>query len=212
MKLIDIDLTGKKVGLITVIRRSSNSHRHWFCKCSCGTTKNIYYVHLARDRIKSCGCLQRKVASQTAKITSRKHGMRRTPTYNSWQGMKSRCYRTTDPDFYRYGARGIKVCDHWKDSFENFYKDMGDRPAGKSLDRIDNDSNYKPENCRWSTCKEQQNNRSSNAIYTYKGRSQNIRAWATEYNIKYGTLQSRLFMGWSIERALETPVRTRKST
>lgn len=212
MKLSQIDISGKKVGRLTVLKKVREEHpSRWLCECSCGNKKDITYYVLVKDKIKSCGCLQRENAAKSASMKSRTHGMKRTPTYNSWQSMKSRCYRSKDICFSRYGGRGIKVCSRWENSFENFYDDMGERPEGCTLDRINFDKDYSPENCRWATVQEQQNNRSSNSLFTYKGRTQNIRAWADEFGIGYYTLQGRLFNGWPIERALLNPVRKKNA-
>lgn len=132
-----------------------------------------------------------------------------TPTWASWRGMFTRCYWRSDPYFDRYGGRGIKVCARWR-RFENFLADMGERPDGTCLDRIDNNGHYTPQNCRWSTRKEQARNRSSSVVLTYKGRSQPAIAWAEELRMHRSTLSKRLRHGWSVKRALTQPVRSQK--
>jgi len=137
-----------------------------------------------------------------------KHGMSDRAEFHIWQGMLARCCVSTNRAYRLYGGRGITVCDRWLSSFENFYADMGPRPSPKhSIDRIDNDGNYEPGNCRWTTQKVQCNNRSGNRLLTYKGETKTMQQWADIHNIPYNTLLARIVnYGWAIERALETPV------
>ena len=127
--------------------------------------------------------------------------MVKTGTYVSWYGMKTRCFNKNYKDYKYYGGRGIKVCNSWM-KFENFFEDMGERPEGKTLDRIDNNGNYCKENCYWATRKEQANNRRSNRYLTYKGKTQNVSEWAEELNINKNDISNRLNLGWKIERIL----------
>ena len=131
-----------------------------------------------------------------------KHGMFGTAVYSSWQGMKARCSNPNDSRFKDYGGRGIKVCSRWLESFQNFYKDMGDKPEGKSLDRMDNDKGYNSDNCRWATPKEQTNNMRNNIFLTYRGLTLSLREWSKKSGIKYQTLFYRLRKGWKVERIL----------
>lgn len=125
-----------------------------------------------------------------------------SPTYRTWSGMIQRCKNPNEPAFNRYGGRGITVCDDWL-NFEGFLADMGERPKGKSLDRIDNNGGYCPENCRWATRKEQSNNTRTNRRITYKGKTKTLAEWSRCTGIKPSTLRTRLWRGWSIRRALE---------
>jgi hypothetical protein len=128
------------------------------------------------------------------------------PSYRSWYSMIDRCTNPSKKGWENYGGRGIAVCERWR-KFANFLSDMGDRPNGLSLDRIDNDKNYEPGNCRWATRGEQARNRRSNRLLTYKGETHVMKDWATILGIKYITLRYRLFvLGWTVEKALETPV------
>lgn len=131
----------------------------------------------------------------------RTHGMSRSRAFTAWKGCRQRCENTNNPNYPFYGARGIKVCERWQ-SFENFLADMGEPPVGASLDRIDNDGDYAPGNCRWATKTDQSRNRRNNRVYDVGGVSQPLSAWCEHYGLKYGTVHSRLRTGWTIEAAL----------
>lgn len=122
--------------------------------------------------------------------------------------MKRRCLNPNNFAYSRYGGRGITVCDRWLESFENFLVDMGEAPPGMSLDRIDNDGNYKPGNCRWATPLEQGSNKCNNHLIEFEGKTQSLSQWANEYGIQVGTLWYRLKEGWLIEEALTKPLMT----
>ena len=190
------NLAGKKFGQLTVIDvagRGSNSQIFWQCHCSCGNKSQVATANLKNGHTKSCGCYGKSVATT--------HGQSGSKAYRSWQKMRSRCLNPNDTYFKNYGGRGIRICDRWQ-SFENFYVDMGDRPDERSLDRIDNNGNYTPENCRWATKKEQDRNKRNNRFITFNGRCLLLLEWAEELKINYSTLKKRLDRGWPIERAL----------
>ena len=186
-----------KLTAIRFIRRGKDSHQYWLFKCDCGNEKVIRKYGVVSGHAKSCGCLQKETASKLRKT----HGMTNTKIYYIWWAMYERCYRKKNNNYKHYGARGIKVCKKWY-KFENFYEDMGDIPKGKTLDRIDNNSNYCPNNCRWATRKEQQNNTSRNHFITYKGETKTMAQWADKFGIQYNIFRSRIYIGWDIARAL----------
>lgn len=164
----------------------------------------------SRRPCRECWCLPaltRPKNQERILMAKARHGMSRTGTYKSWQAMLSRCMNPNLKDYHRYGGRGIKVCDRWHD-FRNFLEDMGERPDGASIDRIDVNGNYEPGNCKWSDHDHQQNNRTSNRVITFDGRTQTVAQWAREIGCTRQSLHIRLSKpGASIETALSTPVK-----
>ena len=137
------------------------------------------------------------------------HGLHGTGVYNTWRAVRRRCYDKKAPEYARYGARGITMCDRWKNSPANFFEDMGHRPFGHTLDRIDNTKGYSPDNCRWASAQQQANNRKTNRLIVYNGREYSVAQLAREKGMAYSTLLSRLkVMG--IEDAIKKPVGRRR--
>lgn len=192
---------GNKYGRLTAIKfhhKDKWRHPYWLFKCKCGNKKVIDVYKVTTKATKSCGCLHKELLSKN----NATHRMTKTPTYISWIDMKTRCYNQKYRQRRNYKDKGITICDRWKNSFENFYQDMGKRPAGKTLDRINNDGNYELNNCRWATAKQQANNTSKNCIILFNKQAKTLAEWSQFLNIKYSTIHSRLNRGWSINKSL----------
>jgi len=174
--------TGKTYGRLTVVsigEPSPSGRIRWICKCECGNTALVHSSSLGRGTL-SCGCLQKERTGNA----SRTHGKTHTKEYNAWVDVRRRCYNPKYRFFHRYGGRGITVCDRWRESFENFFADMGLCPPDKyAVGRIDNDGNYEPSNCRWENRDEEMNNTSRNRYFEYQGRIQTGTQWARELEI-----------------------------
>jgi hypothetical protein len=148
------DEVGKRYGRLVVLERATevkHHNPHWRCQCDCGSICLSTGSNLRSGKMNSCGCIQRERPNGLRHGHSRKL---RTPTYQTWVAMRNRCYRKSQDNFSRYGGKGIQVCARWFD-FANFLSDMGERPMGMTLDRINSDGHYMPSNCRWATLKEQ---------------------------------------------------------
>jgi hypothetical protein len=179
------DRTGERFGKLLVVGFSHRDSRtHWHVKCDCGNTNIVDGGNLKMGRTKSCGC-----AIYRNRGT---HRMSKTVTYTCYSSMKARCYYHGENNYKDYGGRGIRVCQRWLDSFENFYEDMGERPKGMSIERIDNNGDYEPDNCRWATQREQMNNTRRNVALEYKGRTMNMSQWARELGISRACLWKRV--------------------
>lgn len=154
------DITGERFGRLVALNDVGRNKRGWVlwvCCCDCGNTITVPGIYLRSKNTRSCGCLQRDIARQAHIVHGHMPHRAPTKTYNSWMGMKQRCNDPGQKHYSRYGGRGIRVCERWL-SFKNFLADMGERPAKMSLDRIDNDGNYEPGNCRWATASQQSKN------------------------------------------------------
>lgn len=193
------DLTGETFGRLTVIEFygvSKHQHSTWKCKCACGATRIIEAGSLRSGNSQSCGCLKKETTGERG----RTHGMTETPIYRVWQAMMNRCRNRNQPAWRNYGGRGISVCERWH-SFDNFLEDMGPRPSGRSIDRIDNSKGYFKENCRWATRAQQARNTRRNRFITFENRTATLKEWADEIGIDQSSLQERLEK-WPLCRAL----------
>lgn len=200
---------GMRFGRLVAIREvriDKHKNHVWEFSCDCGTVCEKTAPCVACGATSSCGCRAREESSARMKTRLTTHNLSRSKEYRIWAAMKTRCITPSAMGFKNYGGRGIGVCERWLHSFENFYADMGPRPPGLTLERIDVNGNYEPSNCRWVTVREQQRNTRKNRRYTYKGESLTVGEWAEKYPIKAATLAARLRHGWSIEKAIETPV------
>lgn len=196
---------GVKVGLLTAIlptRQGKSRKWYWIFRCDCGGQKEILASSVSSGHTRSCGCYRDEHRTRR----SRKHGMFGTPTYNCWSSMMARCGNPKAQSFPHYGGRGIKVCGRWR-LFVNFFADMGTKPSSvMSIERIDNNGDYEPGNCRWADAVEQHNNTRVNVRLTYNGETQTIAQWARVFGLRTDTLWRRLRSAWDFDRAFKTPV------
>lgn len=188
------DLTGQKFGRLTVIGIADTPTRktYWYCKCDCGNIKKVRSDSLQCGAIRSCGCLKKEQEAINLK-DNKLHGQSHTRLYGIWQGMKKRCYNKNDKRFYRYGGRGIVVCDEQKNDFIAFQEwALNNGYADNlSIDRIDNDGNYEPSNCKWSTNKEQANNTSECVKITIGNTTKTLTKWSEVFNVDSKVVLSR---------------------
>jgi len=210
-----MDLTNQRFGKLLVLGpfkkgpgRQRGFEYSWLCRCDCGVEKYIKQEYLRSGKTNSCGCLRR----ETMAAKQFKHGYSRTRTYRSWQRIKQRCHDSNNPAYRDYGGRGIQMCSRWRDSFENFLADMGECPGDDfSIERIDNNAGYVPNNCRWATAKGQARNTRRNRILELDGKSLCLAEWVEITGIKRTTITQRLdACGWTVEEALTTPVLRRQ--
>lgn len=209
-----INLMGQKFSRLTVVSQSENRGQrvHWSCVCECGSWLQVSANKLQNGHTRSCGCLQREAASHASIIhgcSAYPNGGNATKEYNTWSLMKRRCHKESSIDYPLYGARGIKVCDRWKNDFSSFLEDMGSAPSIEhSIDRWpNNDGNYEPGNCRWATAKEQRRNQHRVKFLECRGELKTPAEWAETSGVSNKRIYARIKRGWSIERAIFTPAR-----
>ena len=205
-----IDLTGKRFGRLEVVEKTEKirGNTTWLCKCDCGNYKPVIYWNLVSGITKSCGCLQQELRMQGRKNI--KHGGYGTRLYRIYRGMWERCYNKNVSQYPRYGGRGIHICEEWlgEKGFENFreWASTHGYQDDLSIDRIENEKNYSPDNCRWVSNKTQQNNRRVNVILTYKGEKHTMAEWSDIIGIPRATIKSRHRAGWSDEDIITRPI------
>lgn len=213
-----IDLSGKRYGRLSVIKLDhvqikpcGKNEMYYLCKCDCGNYKVVRACSLRSGNTTSCGCYVKEMLSKRQTT----HNMSKTALYKTWCNMKARCYNTKREDYSEYGGRGIKVCPEWMifENFQSWAMENGfkeEKVKGKnllSLDRIDVNGNYCPENCRWATNRQQANNKRNNIRFYYNGQNLTLGEWSEVTGISYGTLSTRVHrLKWTIERTLTEPI------
>lgn len=201
------DMSGKKFGRLTAVEYSHSDKygkAFWLCLCDCGNTAIVSGDKLRREKTKSCGCLQ---AEKRRMGIHRTHGLSETRLYSIWCNMKARCNNPKVDSFKYYGAKGITVCDSWR-KFENFFKWANETGYndGLTIERIDVNGDYKPENCKWIKPEEQSLNKTNSHHLTISGNKKTIKEWSSESGIKYDTIERRInAYGWSAESAVTVP-------
>lgn len=186
------DISGRRFGRLVVLGFdciNRNGHSCWLCRCDCGNEKVVERNHLIDGHITSCGCLKRELLTT--------HGMSDSPLYDSWIDMRHRCNNPNNPNYHRYGGRGIGVCDEWSNNFEPFYDwamSSGYEP-GLTIERSDNDGDYSPDNCIWASRLDQANNRVTNRVIKYGGEEHTIAQWSRKFDMNYKTLLDRINRG-----------------
>lgn len=200
-------MIGEKFGRWTIISESLKKlrgNKYWVCECDCGVVREVIQPSLKSGRSKSCGCLQR----EKAKAQFTKHNLYNHRIYNIWRAMNNRCNNEKHDNFHNYGDRGIRVCDEWKDVqvFYNWALNNG-YENDLTIERINNDGNYEPDNCTWATMKQQQNHRRNTVLVEFNGEIKPFTLLCDEHNIKTQVVRARLRSGWKFEDALTREVK-----
>jgi len=194
------DITGNKYGRLTVLGLDSvrNRSSYWLCLCECGNEKVVRNDCLKSGNTRSCGCLNREPREVI-------HGLARTRLYRIYHAMKQRCYNPNANHYDRYGGRGIRICDEWLNDFQTFaeWAISDGYASGLTIDRIDNDGNYEPSNCRWVTQRVQTRNSSRNTSIEYNGERRILTDWCELYGVNIATAAHRLARGWSLDRVFK---------
>ena len=214
-----VDISNKKFGKLLAVKRCTNmsGKTAWECKCDCGNITFVTTSNLTCNRIRSCGCL--KIKQLLERSTT--HNQRHTVLYSVWRGLRQRCNNPKHASYHNYGGRGITVCEEWDKSFQAFYdwsyangystENQKDEKLKLTIDRIDNNGNYEPSNCRWVDRKTQTRNMRTTRFITFNGQNKSVSEWCEIYGIKLQTFNTRIRNGWSIEEALTKPIGSRKS-
>ncbi len=198
------DISGERFGRLVVLGLSGKRGLmyNWYCNCDCGRVVKVSFSNLRGGGTRSCGCLSIEVKTKHGNASRRGW----SGTYRTWKSMRTRCLSVNNPGYHNYGGRGIKICDRWLYSFQNFLEDMGERPDGLSIERIDNNGHYCPQNCRWADKKEQANNTRLNYLIEHNGLTMNITQWAEHIGVKRHVIEGRIRLGWPTAAVLKTPV------
>lgn len=198
------DIKGQRFGKAVALEYVGN--RKWKCQCDCGNLFETRTERLLHGVTKSCGCFRRSGEPY------KRHGATKTRLYHIWMGLRVRCNQVGGKDYKNYGGRGIKVCSEWNDSYETFaeWAKNNGYADNLSIDRIDNDGDYCPENCRWATTKQQANNRRTNRYLTFRGQTKTLREWSEITGISLSGINYRFRKGWSVDKTLSTPGRKSK--
>lgn len=215
-----IDMVGRVFSRLTVIARAPNkiaktgsSSAMWECRCQCGNVVVVFAGNLTRGHTGSCGCFRQETVRKNVGKNHPQfsHGKSGSPEYKSWNGARGRVTEKSNHKYPLYGGRGIGMCSRWLNNFEAFLQDMGPRPPGTTLDRIDNDGWYSPSNCRWSTPKTQSRNRRSCMSIKIDGLSKTAVEWSEISGIDASTIRQRLrLLGWDAKKAVFAPSRQKK--
>lgn len=210
-----VDITGKRFGSLTALKRAESKRMYgatktrWLCRCDCGSEIIAITGALTSGQKKSCGCMTSKLIIKAHE----KHGKCYSKIYKVWGAIKFRCENPNCKEYKNYGGRGITVCPEWKENFQSFYDWAMENgyKDGLEIDRINNEGNYEPNNCEWTTRKEQQRNKRTNLIVEYNGEKKTLVEWSEEIGINYNTLFYRIkSKNWTVEEAFTTPIGARK--
>lgn len=208
------DLAGQRFGRLVAIRKNTLCTKgknkvlatKWLCRCDCGIEKWVLYNGLSTGAVKSCGCLRKELVYDSLSKGEEAILRKYKQEYCTWQSMKTRCYNAKNPGYKNYGGRGITVCDRWLESFSNFIEDMGKKPKSEgfrySIERLNNDEGYSPENCIWASCEQQMRNRRCVKFYTWKGLEMTITEICRKENVNYISTYQEVRNGKSIEEAV----------
>lgn len=222
MKIDVNDIVGKRFEKLTVIKLANKIQKYnskgckdglkyiYLCSCDCGNTCFVERNHLITLHTKSCGCY--KIGMHTNRLT--KHNKRYTKIYNVWSGIKRRCYNPHQKSYKNYGGRGIIMCDEWLKNFQTFYNWAINNgyEEGLTIDRINNNGNYEPSNCRWVRSQDQTKNLRTNHYITYNNETHCLSKWAEIYNIPKNVMYTRVSLGWDFEKIISTPPKTNKKS
>lgn len=207
-----IDITGQKFGRLTALKRVKNDKQNcvcYLCKCDCGKEVIVRSSSLKNGNTQSCGCLQKQTAIITSKNNFTKHNLSNHRIYRIYRGIKNRCYNKNEKAFINYGGRGILICEEWRNNFENFYNWAINNGYDDNLtiDRIDVNGDYCPENCRWANRIQQANNKSNNTKIKYNNEEHTLAEWARILGYSYSTMRHRYYRNWDVEKMMQQPQR-----